>query len=171
MVYEKDRTVRDIPALRFQAPPSMYDTTLPDNAGYRYANVEKVNYYPNWPNCPNNTAASPPQSCATANLDCTVPDNYCHQCCNGSKINDTYQLPPGMFPLKCFPGPFHSFLFDIFENSYFQERSIMPHLPQCSPLLISCTRPMWSSTRSSEWILIPTSIRQLCGISSRYHLI
>lgn len=96
--------MRDIAALRFQAPPSMYDTTLPANAGYRYANVERVNYYPEWPNCPNNTAASPPHSCVAANLDCSIPDNYCHQCCNGSNIGGTYQLPPGMFPLKCLPG-------------------------------------------------------------------
>lgn len=101
--YVQETSVRDIGTYRFQALPSTFDTTLPGNAGFRYDNIEHINYFPDWPGCPNVTAP-PQQSCANVSIDCAIPDNYCNQCCHGSYINGTYLLPPGMFPLKCFPG-------------------------------------------------------------------
>uniref|UniRef100_A0A1I7ULZ9 CD36 family protein n=2 Tax=Caenorhabditis tropicalis TaxID=1561998 RepID=A0A1I7ULZ9_9PELO len=37
-------------------------------------------------------------------VDCSKSINFCHACCDGSFYNGTYLLPPGMFPLVCYPG-------------------------------------------------------------------
>ncbi|TKR96950.1 hypothetical protein L596_010892 [Steinernema carpocapsae] len=102
MEYSKDRTVHDIPGYNYEIPYSLYDTTLEENIGFRYPNREKVNYFPDWPVCPNSTSTG--VNCDLVNINCAISQNLCHKCCTGSKVNDTYLLPPGYFPMACFPG-------------------------------------------------------------------
>uniref|UniRef100_A0A914WIQ9 Uncharacterized protein n=1 Tax=Plectus sambesii TaxID=2011161 RepID=A0A914WIQ9_9BILA len=149
--YNEETVVRDIPALRFQSPSSIYDTTLPENAGFRYANLEKTDYYPTWPDCPNSTRSSP-ESCAALNLDCKVPDNYCSSCCNGSLIDGTYQLPPGMFPLKCFPGKV--------ESAPFSAMFSAPHFFDAPPAVVASVtgmKPNADFHTPIVWDIEPTS--------------
>ena len=40
----------------------------------------------------------------SGSIDCSKSINFCHACCDGSHYNGTYLLPPGMFPLVCYPG-------------------------------------------------------------------
>ncbi|PIO61260.1 hypothetical protein TELCIR_17224, partial [Teladorsagia circumcincta] len=50
--------IPDMPVLgffqgvRFSVPYDDYDTTADANIGFRYRNIEKVNYFPDWPSCP-----------------------------------------------------------------------------------------------------------------------
>ena len=37
-------------------------------------------------------------------IDCSLKENLCCDTCNGSYVNGNYILPPGMFPLVCYPG-------------------------------------------------------------------
>uniref|UniRef100_A0A914XTZ8 Uncharacterized protein n=1 Tax=Panagrolaimus superbus TaxID=310955 RepID=A0A914XTZ8_9BILA len=90
-----------IPTFEFQSPSSVFDTTLEENVGMQYENFERINYVPNWPKCPpRNTTAD----CYNFTIDCRISDNFCHTCCNGSYVNGTYLIPPGLFPVKCYPG-------------------------------------------------------------------
>ncbi|KAK5980668.1 hypothetical protein GCK32_016381, partial [Trichostrongylus colubriformis] len=96
-----ETTVHDIPSYTFSVPYEDYDTTADVNAGFRYRNVEKVNYFPDWPNCPNRD----PNKCKSPNsVNCALQKNLCHDCCNGSFVDGTYLIPPGLFPLVCYPG-------------------------------------------------------------------
>uniref|UniRef100_A0A914V2F0 Uncharacterized protein n=1 Tax=Plectus sambesii TaxID=2011161 RepID=A0A914V2F0_9BILA len=61
--FDSTTSYRSIPTYRFVAGKDVYDTTLPQNAGFRYNNIENAKYFFN-----------------------------------------TTALPPGMFPLRCFPG-------------------------------------------------------------------
>uniref|UniRef100_A0A0K0D4B6 Peptidase_S8 domain-containing protein n=1 Tax=Angiostrongylus cantonensis TaxID=6313 RepID=A0A0K0D4B6_ANGCA len=45
-------SIRGIPAYTYAVPYEDYDTTSDINIGFRYKNIEKVNYYPDWPYCP-----------------------------------------------------------------------------------------------------------------------
>uniref|UniRef100_A0AC34RBG9 Uncharacterized protein n=1 Tax=Panagrolaimus sp. JU765 TaxID=591449 RepID=A0AC34RBG9_9BILA len=98
--YADDAEVNDIKTYEFTAPPSVFDTTLDENRGMRYPNLEKVNYAKGWPNCPTKTA----ENCSNVAVDCSAKDNLCHSCCDGSLVNDTYLMPPGLYPLQCYPG-------------------------------------------------------------------
>ncbi|CAD6184760.1 unnamed protein product [Caenorhabditis auriculariae] len=97
--YLGSTSVDSIPALSFSVPYEDYDTTSDLNRGFRYENIEKRNYFPDWPNCP------PKGDChQSSSINCTLPEYFCHACCNGSLVDGTYLLPPGMFPLVCYPG-------------------------------------------------------------------
>ncbi|KJH42560.1 CD36 family protein [Dictyocaulus viviparus] len=47
-----ETNIHGIPAYKFSVPYEDFDTTSDINTGFRYKNVEKVNYYPDWPSCP-----------------------------------------------------------------------------------------------------------------------
>ncbi|CAJ0592632.1 unnamed protein product [Cylicocyclus nassatus] len=100
-IFLNETIVHNIPSYMFAVPYEDYDTTSDLNAGFRYRNVEKVNYYPDWPLCPgrNHSLCIDGQQ-----LDCSLQENLCHACCNGSFVNGTYLLPPGMYPMVCYPG-------------------------------------------------------------------
>jgi hypothetical protein len=37
-------------------------------------------------------------------VNCALKENLCHECCNGSFVDGTYVLPPGMYYTACYPG-------------------------------------------------------------------
>ncbi|CAL2049194.1 unnamed protein product [Caenorhabditis brenneri] len=80
--YWKQVMVDGIKTMAFAVPYDEFDTTLEKNAGFRYKNTENVDYFPNW--CSENTSNS---------------SSNCQKTANG-----TYLLPPGLFPLVCYPG-------------------------------------------------------------------
>ncbi|CAJ0954884.1 unnamed protein product, partial [Mesorhabditis belari] len=97
----EETTVEGIPAYRFSTPYEDYDSTLEINRGFRYRNFEHIDYYPGWPNCPEKNASR----CDKKRfVDCSVALNFCDDCCEGSLYNSTYFIPPGIFPLVCYPG-------------------------------------------------------------------
>uniref|UniRef100_A0A8L8Q4H4 DUF4773 domain-containing protein n=1 Tax=Heligmosomoides polygyrus TaxID=6339 RepID=A0A8L8Q4H4_HELPZ len=96
--YDSDTNVKGINAMRFKMDTDTYDTTLELNKGYRYENTEMV---PNANGC--------------SNVDCSLFQNWCDGCCNGTHYKSTVFLPPGIVPLRCLPGqnvplPFAGFL-------------------------------------------------------------
>ncbi|UMM12558.1 hypothetical protein L5515_001275 [Caenorhabditis briggsae] len=96
--YKKD-TIQSIPTMGYHIGYDEWDTTSDKNIGFRYRNIEKRNYFPDWPKCP------PKGECHQAgSIECWKSENFCHACCDGSFYNGTYFLPPGMFPLVCYPG-------------------------------------------------------------------
>lgn len=105
--------ISGIPTYEFHSPPSVFDTTLEENLGMQYENFERINYVPNWPNCVRNTTAD----CYNFTLDCRIFENFCHACCNGSYFNGTYLLPPGLFPVKCYPGHVKQPPFTVFISA------------------------------------------------------
>ncbi|CAA88547.2 SCAVenger receptor (CD36 family) related [Caenorhabditis elegans] len=80
--YWQDGLVDGIKTMAFAVPYEEFDTTLEKNAGFRYKNQENVDYFPDW--CDKNTTTSLSQCQKTA--------------------NGTFLLPPGIFPLVCYPG-------------------------------------------------------------------
>ncbi|CAI5438718.1 unnamed protein product [Caenorhabditis angaria] len=97
--YYSTQIFQSIPTLGFHVGYDEWDTTSDKNIGFRYRNVEKRNYFPDWPSCP------PKGQCKqSGSIDCSKSENFCHACCDGSHYNGTYLLPPGMFPLVCYPG-------------------------------------------------------------------
>ncbi|CAB3407166.1 unnamed protein product [Caenorhabditis bovis] len=99
MSYKESKMIQGIPSLSFNVPYDEWDTTSSKNTGFRYRNIEKRNYFPDWPTCP------PKGKCEqSGSIDCSKSENFCHACCDGSLYNGTYLLPPGMFPLVCYPG-------------------------------------------------------------------
>ncbi|KAK6729801.1 hypothetical protein RB195_006697 [Necator americanus] len=97
----KETTIHSIPSYTFSVPYEDYDTTSDVNAGFRYRNIEKVNYYPDWPSCP---GRDPSQCVDPHEVNCNSQKNLCHNCCNMSYVDGTYLVPPGIFPLVCYPG-------------------------------------------------------------------
>lgn len=51
-VFKEESTVNGIPCYTFEVPAEAYDTTRDENAGFRYRNMEKVNYFTEWDPCP-----------------------------------------------------------------------------------------------------------------------
>ncbi|CAI4223469.1 unnamed protein product [Auanema sp. JU1783] len=100
--YDSSVSNRNIPAYRFKMDDDTFDTTLRKNKGYQYENYEKIDYFPTWP------CGADHQYNATAGciVDCSQRENWCSSCCNGTHYKDTVFLPPGMFPLRCFPGKY-----------------------------------------------------------------
>uniref|UniRef100_A0AC35G9G3 Uncharacterized protein n=1 Tax=Panagrolaimus sp. PS1159 TaxID=55785 RepID=A0AC35G9G3_9BILA len=114
MDFSHKTDISGIPTFEFHSPPSVFDTTLEENIGMQYENFEKINYVPNWPNCPpRNTTAN----CYDSKIDCRIGKNFCHTCCNGSFYNDTFLLPPGLFPVKCYPGKIKEPPFTVFISA------------------------------------------------------
>ncbi|GMR58205.1 hypothetical protein PMAYCL1PPCAC_28400, partial [Pristionchus mayeri] len=100
-VYEGKNEVQGIPSLSFNVLPDEWDTTLDKNKGFRYRNVEKQNYYPDWPQCPkwnSSLCVAKPEDPIDCNTD------ICNNCCQKGKVGDTYALPPGFYPMVCYPG-------------------------------------------------------------------
>uniref|UniRef100_A0A0N4ZN79 Scavenger receptor class B member 1 n=1 Tax=Parastrongyloides trichosuri TaxID=131310 RepID=A0A0N4ZN79_PARTI len=105
MIYQEDGEISGIPAYKFYVPYDNYDTTLEKNKGFRYANKEKINYFPQWPKCDNNSSSMANSTdCSNKIIDCTIGPNLCDPCCNGSFVDGTYLLPPGIYPISCYPG-------------------------------------------------------------------
>ncbi|CAD6189075.1 unnamed protein product [Caenorhabditis auriculariae] len=105
----REESVNGIPAYQFAMEPDTYDSVK--QRGYRYENIEKVDYFPNWPCGPNHTRFLD----GNCQVDCSAGENLCNRCCNGSYVNGTYLLPQGIVPLRCLPGqlvplPFAGFL-------------------------------------------------------------
>lgn len=86
---------------RYSVDYDQWDTTADQNVGFRYRNVEKMNYFPDWPSCPdrNQSLCVSPQA-----VNCSLQANFCDDCCQGSYVNGTYLIPPGLYPLVCYPG-------------------------------------------------------------------
>lgn len=108
--YHESKTVNSIPTYGFKIEDDSYDAIK--TPGYRYDNVEKVNYFPNWPCGPNHTKVDN-GNCGMIN--CNLYDNFCNSCCDGAHVNGTYIMPQGMVPAQCIPGqnvplPFGAFL-------------------------------------------------------------
>uniref|UniRef100_A0A8R1DR97 Uncharacterized protein n=1 Tax=Caenorhabditis japonica TaxID=281687 RepID=A0A8R1DR97_CAEJA len=80
--YWKEEMVDGIKTMAFAVPHEDFDTTLEENSGFRYKNKENVDYFPDWNTCDGSTNSS----------------------CVQKTSNGTYLLPPGMFPLVCYPG-------------------------------------------------------------------
>ncbi|CAI2357736.1 unnamed protein product [Caenorhabditis sp. 36 PRJEB53466] len=80
--YWKEGMVDGIKTMAFAVPYDNFDTTLEKNAGFRYPNPENVDYYPEWNAC----------------------DNQSDSSCRQKTVNGTHLLPPGLFPLVCYPG-------------------------------------------------------------------
>ncbi|GMT22694.1 hypothetical protein PFISCL1PPCAC_13991, partial [Pristionchus fissidentatus] len=102
-VYESRTEIKGIPSMTFSVPPSDWDTTLSRNKGFRYINYEGRDYFPGWLQCPNWNASNCKAS-ADDPIDCNNAENLCDDCCNKGKIGESYVLPPGFFPLACYPG-------------------------------------------------------------------
>uniref|UniRef100_A0A0K0E322 CD36 family protein n=1 Tax=Strongyloides stercoralis TaxID=6248 RepID=A0A0K0E322_STRER len=117
MVYEKDDVISNIPAYKFYVPYDNYDTTLEKNKGFRYANRERINYFPQWPKCNNTDRSNKSIDCSSSKVDCTIGPNLCNPCCNGSYVDGTYLLPPGMYPIGCYPGRYASPPFLLFFSA------------------------------------------------------
>ncbi|KAF1747012.1 hypothetical protein GCK72_023470 [Caenorhabditis remanei] len=80
--YWQSGMVDGIKTMAFAVPEEEFDTTLEQNAGFRYKNTENVDYFPEW--CSDKSSNS---------------SSNCQKTANG-----TYLLPPGLFPLVCYPG-------------------------------------------------------------------
>uniref|UniRef100_A0A7E4V869 CD36 family protein n=1 Tax=Panagrellus redivivus TaxID=6233 RepID=A0A7E4V869_PANRE len=102
--FNRETDVKGVSTYEFVTPMSVFDTTIEENRGMRYPNTEKINYAPQWPDCP----PKDPNVTCSGDIDCGVYENLCHDCCDGSFVDDTYLLPPGLFPVKCYPGKFKS---------------------------------------------------------------
>ncbi|KAI6179839.1 Protein CBR-SCAV-6 [Aphelenchoides besseyi] len=100
--FTSEEKVGDIPTYKFEGGAESFDTTLPEQAGFRYPNTEGINYFADWPLCPTVSPNVTAHNCTK--LDCFRTENMCNPCCSGSYINDTYQLPPGFYPINCYPG-------------------------------------------------------------------
>uniref|UniRef100_A0A8R1UVF7 Scav-6 n=1 Tax=Pristionchus pacificus TaxID=54126 RepID=A0A8R1UVF7_PRIPA len=100
-VYQGKRDVEGVPSYTYGVMEDEWDTSLDKNKGFRYRNVEGVNYYPQWPNCPkwnhSNCKATPNDP-----IDCFT--DLCNDCCNKGKVGDTFAVPPGFYPMVCYPG-------------------------------------------------------------------
>lgn len=101
MDYSNEADVNGITTYAFQGTPEAFDTTLEENIGFRYPNLEKVNYAKGWPNCPEKNKTV---NCNYYPVNCGIKENLCHPCCNGSLYEDTYIMPPGLYPVQCYPG-------------------------------------------------------------------
>ena len=51
MTFKNESEVKGIPCYTFEVPGENYDTTRDENIGFRYQNVEKINYFPEWDPC------------------------------------------------------------------------------------------------------------------------
>uniref|UniRef100_A0A7E4UZ45 Protein croquemort n=1 Tax=Panagrellus redivivus TaxID=6233 RepID=A0A7E4UZ45_PANRE len=142
--YSRETDVKGVPVYEFTSPRSVFDTTLDENRGMRYVNSEQVNYAPNWPNC--GTQMGLNNTCDEVDVDCGSSENLCHTCCNGSFVDGTYLLPPGMYPLVCYPGKLQSPPFtDIMSAPHFAYSppqvleniiGMEPRLPEHTPIVI-----------------------------------
>ncbi|MFH4978760.1 hypothetical protein AB6A40_005469 [Gnathostoma spinigerum] len=103
MTFVRDSVFGDVPCYRYEVPAEQFDTTLDENIGFRYKNRERINYFSDWNPCPNKRSMSH-DNCSSLKIDCSRKVNFCHECCNGTYVDGTYLLPPGMFPLVCYPG-------------------------------------------------------------------
>uniref|UniRef100_A0A0N5AH19 Lipase_3 domain-containing protein n=1 Tax=Syphacia muris TaxID=451379 RepID=A0A0N5AH19_9BILA len=103
-VYKKESKVEGIPCYTFEVPKDVYDTTIDENIGFRYKNQEKINYFEEWNPCPNKSLSTTPNCPPDVFIDCSKKRNFCHECCQGNKVDGTFLLPPGFFPLACYPG-------------------------------------------------------------------
>ncbi|GMR45939.1 hypothetical protein PMAYCL1PPCAC_16134 [Pristionchus mayeri] len=102
-VYEKRTEIAGIPSMLYSVPYDEWDTTLPQNKGFRYKNYEARDYFPGWIQCPKWNASACTASPSDP-IDCNDKANLCNDCCKQGKVGDTYVLPPGFFPLACYPG-------------------------------------------------------------------
>ena len=100
MEYSNEADVNGVNTYEFHATQDDFDTTLEQNIGFRYPNLERVNYAKGWPNCPKTNTTR----CNDYNTNCGIKENLCSPCCNGSWVDGTYLMPPGLYPAQCYPG-------------------------------------------------------------------
>ncbi|VBB29278.1 unnamed protein product [Acanthocheilonema viteae] len=103
-VFSKYSTYKEMKSIEFMVPEKEFDTINNNYIGFRYRNPERIKYFPEWNPCSKRTTSNNFTSCSNTNIKCSLEQNLCHHCCKGSYVNGTYLLPPGMFPLVCFPG-------------------------------------------------------------------
>uniref|UniRef100_A0A0R3RHM5 Peptidase A1 domain-containing protein n=1 Tax=Elaeophora elaphi TaxID=1147741 RepID=A0A0R3RHM5_9BILA len=103
-VFSKHSSYKGMKTVEFVVPEEEFDTVNDNNIGFRYRNLEKIKYFPEWEPCPKKTRRDSGGSCSNESIECSLKRNLCHVCCEGSYVDGTYLLPPGMFPLVCFPG-------------------------------------------------------------------
>ncbi|GMR32903.1 hypothetical protein PMAYCL1PPCAC_03098, partial [Pristionchus mayeri] len=105
-----------IDATVFTFAEDSYDSNKEHNIGYRYENLEYIDYFPDWPTCgPNHTYQPWAMGDKCVGVDCRFDVNFCSDCCDGSHYERTIFMPPGIVPLRCLPGqnkrlPFAGFL-------------------------------------------------------------
>ena len=152
--YDSETSVEGIPAYTFKMDDDTYDSTTQKNKGYRYENKEMIDYFPSWP-CGVNHSYDPSQDFCI-DVDCDVNENFCSTCCDGSHIhgeNDTILLPPGVIPLRCFPGSLFQW---IESNNKFRTASTATHfcLSITASLCLVASRSsaecLWPESRS-KW--------------------
>ena len=102
--YDSETEVNGIKAYAFKMDDNDYDTTIEKNIGYRYENIERIDYFPMWPTCPSNHSYnSSLPGCDS--IDCTQKDNYCNDCCDGlfvypfSKIGNIQEVIFTILPI------------------------------------------------------------------------
>jgi hypothetical protein len=99
-----------------------------------------VDYYPNWPSCP--TPSNSTVKCEETTRDCSLKKNICGECCGAEKVKKTGILPPGMYPVNCYPGT-SVYKIDLCINlgrikvPPFQVLFTVPHFNQLPPEVIS----------------------------------
>ncbi|EFO16014.1 hypothetical protein LOAG_12494 [Loa loa] len=103
-VFSKHSTYKGMKSVEFVVSQEEFDTIDNNYIGFRYRNLEKIKYFPEWSPCSKMTRSNNFTSCSSTSINCLLKENLCHECCEGSYVNGTYLLPPGMFPLVCFPG-------------------------------------------------------------------
>uniref|UniRef100_A0A0K0E073 CD36 family protein n=1 Tax=Strongyloides stercoralis TaxID=6248 RepID=A0A0K0E073_STRER len=95
------KSVNDIPTIRWKINDDNLNTYLEKYKGYEYDNYENATYFPDWP-C---GISGIKQIGECDKIDCNQPQNFCYSCCkNKNIINNKVKMPPGIIPLKCFPG-------------------------------------------------------------------
>uniref|UniRef100_A0A9J2PCY6 ShKT domain-containing protein n=1 Tax=Ascaris lumbricoides TaxID=6252 RepID=A0A9J2PCY6_ASCLU len=128
--YAGETIVSGIPSYEFETPYEVFDTTLDENRGFRYENAERVNYFKEWDPCPNKTTFN---NCSSLPfVDCSKRRNFCNECCEGNYVDDTYLLPPGMFPLMCYPGKTEILPFSVIFSA--------PHWVYSPPAVLNAVR-------------------------------
>lgn len=102
--FSRYSSYKGMKSIEFVVPEETFNTLSNDNIGFRYRNIERVKYFPDWNPCPSKNGSGELKFCSSISIDCSLEQNLCHQCCNGSYVDGTYLLPPGMLPIVCFPG-------------------------------------------------------------------
>ncbi|VDM21862.1 unnamed protein product [Wuchereria bancrofti] len=102
--FSKHSTYKKMRSVEFTVPQDEFDTISNKRIGFRYRNLEKIRYFPEWNPCSKMTRNNNFTSCSNISINCLLEQNLCHHCCKGNYVDGTYLLPPGMFPLVCFPG-------------------------------------------------------------------
>uniref|UniRef100_A0A0K0FVG9 CD36 family protein n=1 Tax=Strongyloides venezuelensis TaxID=75913 RepID=A0A0K0FVG9_STRVS len=101
MVNNGSQSINDIPTIRWKIDDDNFNPYIEKYKGYEYSNDENATYFPDWP-C-GESGIKHMGECDK--IDCNQPQNFCYSCCkNQNIIGNKVKMPPGIIPLKCFPG-------------------------------------------------------------------